>query len=248
MKKIACSSITFGRLKAEQDFAKALEDIKSSGYTGLQIEHRFLPKDLLRNAKRVKRLIDDSGLETVAVAVTLEPYTIRFTEEVDGKVGTLCLFENDYDKALRKAKNIAKLSKNLGVTLAVHPHVQSDIETIQGVEGVLEKCKEYSPKLVFDSAHFTALGWDLSNFIKRFHQYISVVHIKDLRALVSPDKLDLDKDFVDVGDGVVDFKKLLTSLEEAKYDGWLIVEVDSPGGNETASESIAKNYESLSRY
>jgi sugar phosphate isomerase/epimerase len=243
--KLACSSITFGKLKKESDCARMLQEIKDAGYEALQIEHRFLPSSLIRNPRRVAELIHDAGLKSVAVAVTSDPYTIRFTKEVDGKVGTLCLFEGDKKRALDQARNIAKLAHEFGVVLAIHPHIQSDVETLQDVELFLNYCRRYAPKLVFDTAHFTALGWDLSNFIARFHEYIAVVHLKDLKELKSPNDVNFRKDFVDVGDGIVDFGKAISSLKKEKFEGWLVVEIDY-AKEKGVSKSITKNYERLS--
>jgi sugar phosphate isomerase/epimerase len=246
MMKIACSSITFGELDKEEECVEMLREIKNAGYGALQIEHRFLPPDLRRNPHRVAQLISDAGLKSIAVAVTVDPFTYRFTKDVDGKVGTLCLFEKDQKKALNQALKSSKLARTLGVVNAIHPHIQSDVETIQGIEQMLDYCKDYSPKLVFDTAHFTALGWDLSNFIARFHRYIAVAHVKDLKELKSPNKINFHKDFVDIGDGIVDIRKAISTLIEAKFNGWLVVEVDYPQ-EDTVAKSIRKNYERLSR-
>jgi sugar phosphate isomerase/epimerase len=245
--KLACSSITFGELDKESEVVQMLLDIKEAGYDALQIEHRFLPKSLRRDPQRVAKLVRDTGIRSVAVAVTTDPYTVRFTKEVDGKVGTLCLFEKNAKRALNQALKIAKVSRGSGVTLAIHPHIQSDVQTIQEVEKMLDYCKAYSPKLVFDTAHFTALGWDLHNFIARFHNFIAVAHIKDLKRLRSPDKISYRHDFLDVGDGIIDFKRVISSLKEFTFRGWLIVEIDYPQES-TAAKSIRKNYERLSRF
>jgi sugar phosphate isomerase/epimerase len=244
--KLACSSITFGELDKESECIQMLRDIKNAGYEALQIEHRFLPKSLRKDPLRVAELVSDAGLKSVAVAVTTNPYTVRFTKEVDGKVGTLCLFEKEKRRALSQALKIAKLSRKAGVALAIHPHIQSDVQTIQEVEMMLAHCKEYSPKLVFDTAHFTALGWDLHNFIARFHNSIAVAHIKDLRTLKSPDRISFLHDFIDVGDGIIDFRKVIYSLRQFRFRGWLVVEIDYPQ-EKTAVKSIRKNFERLSR-
>ena len=205
----------------------------------------MLPDSLKKNPQRVSELVSRAGLETVAVAVTFDPYTIKFTKEVNGKAGTLCAFDDSYEHAVDQVREIAKLCMSLGVTLAIHPHVRTKVETIQQVEDILDRCKNYSPTLVFDSAHFTALGWDLSNFIKRFGKFISVAHIKDLKELVSPKDLDYERDFVDIGDGVVDFPRFISELKKVPYKGWLIVEVDNPK-EKTVAASISKNYKRLS--
>jgi sugar phosphate isomerase/epimerase len=123
------------------------------------------------------------------------------------------------------------------------------VDTIQSVEEILV---ELSPKnertlsIVFDSAHFTALGWDLVNFVKLFHSKISIAHIKDLRKLMMPSKVNYARDFADIGDGVVDFDRLINAFKEVGFDRWLVVEVDHPPLR-TPSQSARRNYDRLSR-
>ncbi|MGI0078108.1 MAG: sugar phosphate isomerase/epimerase family protein [Nitrososphaerales archaeon] len=232
-------------MKSERKFVKILSVISESGYEGLQIEYDLLPDSLLREPKRVSSLIGDASLETVAVAITANPYNIHFTSEINGKVGTLCLFEKSFKEATRETQKLLRVCAKLGVKLAVHPHVRSNVETIQQVEDILASCDDRNLSLVFDSAHFTALGWDLTNFLERFHENISVVHIKDLRRLKSPSTINYNRDFVDIGDGIIDFDRLINSFKKIGYDGWLIMEVDH-SQQANPAVSVKKNYDRLS--
>ena len=66
------------------------------------------------------------------------------------------------------------------------------------------------------------------------------------RAHVDPAKIDYDKDFVDLGEGVVDFKAVMKALKDIKYKGWLMVEVDFPH-KESMAESAKTNYKYLQK-
>ncbi len=245
--QLACSTLTFGKTKTEKDFTDALDAVKSAGYRGVQIERDLLPDSLLQRPKEVRQLVTSAGLRTVAVAVTSDPYDIRFTDEVDGRIGTLCLFEKSFEEAARQIRKLLRLSSKHGVNLAVHPHVRSNVETIQSVEEILNLAPDDpNLSLVFDSAHFTALGWDIINFLRRFHTYVSIAHIKDLKRLKSPSKIDYDRDFADIGDGIVDFKELMKEFKRIRFSGWLVVEVDHPQLR-TPAASARRNYEKLSR-
>lgn len=245
--KLACSTLTFGKIGTREEFVQVLNMMKGAGYGGVQIERNLLPDLLLRRPKLVKQLVTDARLKTIAVAVTTDPYDIQFTAKVDGKIGTLCLFERDFESAAIKTKKLLKLSSKLNVNLAVHPHIRSNVDTIQSVEEILNVAdKNPNFSLVFDSAHFTALGWDLSIFLERFHKNISIAHIKDLKRLMSPSKVDYDRDFADIGDGAVDFRKLIREFKRVHFNGWLVVEVDHPQLR-SPSESAKVNFKRLSK-
>jgi sugar phosphate isomerase/epimerase len=245
--RLGCSTLTFGKTKTEKDFVGVLRSISDAGYTGVQIEHKLLPDNLQHKPKVVKDLVRSEGLETVAVAVTTDPYDVHFTNEAGSKIGTLCLFEGNFQIARRKTRRLLKLCATLGVNLAVHPHVRSNVDTIQSIEEILALSpkNEGTLSLVFDSAHFTALGWDLVNFLKLFRRKISISHIKDLRKLMMPSKVNYTRDFADIGDGVVDFDSLIKAFKEVGFDKWLVVEVDHPPLR-TPSQSARRNYDRLS--
>lgn len=245
--QLACSTLTFGKNKNEESFNSTLESIKSAGYRGVQLERDLLPDSLLRKPERVREIVRDIGLETVAVAVTSDPYDVRFTGEVDGKVGTLCLFERNFVVAENKTRRLLELASKVRVNLAIHPHIRSNVDTIQSVEKLLDRFgKSHYFSLVFDSAHFIALGWNIKNFLERFHSKISVAHIKDLKGLKNTSKINYHRDFVDLGDGIVDFTDLIRDLKQVGFSGWLIMEVDHPQLR-TPKESVRRNYEILSK-
>lgn len=248
--KLACSNLIFGRLPTEESFLRCLSIISAAGYAGTQIEYDKLPVSLRRHPEKVKRAASDSGLELVAVAVTLDPKSVRFTSEVESTVGTLCLFERDSKKALAGTIRLARQASKLGVNVALHPHVKSNIQSLSDIDRFFEACKTNPsdrnfPSLVFDTAHFTSLGIDMANYAKRYRDRISIAHLKDLRELGPPDRLDYERDFLDIGDGIVDFKSALSVLSSIGYDGWLVVEIDHPHGGGVEG-SVRKNYERIS--
>ena len=63
---------------------------------------------------------------------------------------------------------------------------------------------------------------------------------------MDPAKIDYDKDFVDLGEGVVDMPAVARALNKAKYKGWIMVEVDFPHKGSMA-ESAKKNYKYLQK-
>jgi sugar phosphate isomerase/epimerase len=244
MNSIAWSTISFVQLRTPKNFVGTLDAIKDASYAGVAIEYPLLSPSLKENPREVAKLVKAARLELVAVAVSLSPATVRFAQKVDGKLGTLCLFEKGFDVAVAKSRKLLKISSELGITIALHPHVRSNVESSSQVSEFLNRCKPFSPTICFDSAHFPALGIDVENFVRRFAGKISVAHLKDLREAKPAPDIVYEKDFVDIGDGVVDFRKTLSALKKSYYSGWLIVEVDYPQ-EETAAVSVKKNYERL---
>ncbi len=213
----------------------------------MQIEYDLLPISLKRSPEKVLEQVKKRDLEIVAVAVTFEKDTAYFSEKVGGKIGTLCLFEKNFETAAAKTKELSKLYAGFhNVILSAQPHVRSNVESIEQTKKLLEYCAPYEPTLTFDTAHLTALGVDLEKFIDIFGKKISMVHLKDLKGMKDIRQIDFNKDFVDISDGIVDFPKTLKALKKSGYDGWLVVEVDAPQES-TVFASIRKNFERLSK-
>ena len=159
-------------------------------------------------------------------------------KKMGAESGWLCLFEKDDKAAAAVARRLTRAFGAKGMKVAVHPHVRSSAENLKQLDALLKASRA---GICFDSAHLEALGIDLPKFIRKYKNRIVLAHIKDLRAHVDPAKIDYDKEFVDLGEGVVDFKAVMKALKDIKYRGWLMVEVDFPH-KESMADSAKRNY------
>jgi sugar phosphate isomerase/epimerase len=159
-------------------------------------------------------------------------------------IGWLCLFERDMDAAIEKTKKLAAACGKVGVDVSLHPHVKSNLLTVEDMDRVIKACAPDRVSVTVDTAHLTALDIDIPKFITRYKSKISLVHFKDLRVKKPQHEIDYSKDFVDLGDGVADFKGALKMLRAIGYAGAIVVEVDNPpeGGVELSAK---KNYDVL---
>jgi sugar phosphate isomerase/epimerase len=242
--KISCAALGWGDIKSEKQFIEILGSIKDAGYTGVGIEYAVMPEVLKKNPAKVKSLAKKAGLEVVSMALN---ETTSDMADVASKMGAesgwLCLFEKDDKAAAEVAKRLTLAFGKKGMKVAVHPHVRSSAENLKQLDALL---KASNADICFDSAHLEALRIDLPGFIRKYKDKIVLVHIKDLRAHVDPAKIDYDNDFVDLGEGVVDFKAVARALKDIEYDGWLMVEVDFPH-KESMAESAKTNYKYLQK-
>ena len=74
------------------------------------------------------------------------------------------------------------------------------------------------------------MGIDQRQFIEKYHDNIALVHLKDLRKKVPKSRISFTKDFVNIGNGIVDFTRVIASLREVKYKGPLMLELDAAIG------------------
>ncbi|MDA4137013.1 MAG: sugar phosphate isomerase/epimerase [Thaumarchaeota archaeon] len=241
---LSCSTITWGELKDQKDLESSLASIKRLGYSDAGIEYPMLPASLKKNPTKGGELVRRSGLTVAAVAIDTSPFMAKLVKGFGSSVGWLCLFERDIDIAIEKTKKLAEVCGKAGVNVSLHPHVQSNLLTVEDLDRVIKACAPNPTSVCVDTAHLTALDIDIPKFIARYKSKISLVHLKDLRVKKPQEKVDYSKDFVDLGDGVADLKGTIKALRAAKYTGAVMVEVDYPQ-DVTVERSAKKNYDVL---
>jgi sugar phosphate isomerase/epimerase len=239
MMKLSCAALGWGNITTEKEFSAILAQIKEAGYAGVGIEYDVIPDSLKKNPAKVKALAKKAGLEVVSMALNkTTPDMADVAKAMGAESAWLCLFEKDDKTAADVTKKLVKAFKKNKMKVAVHPHVRSNAENLKQLDALL---KATDADICFDSAHLEALRIDLSKFIKKYGDRIALVHLKDLRGHIDPAKIDYDKDFVDLGEGVCDLKAVAKALKDIDYDGWLMVEVDFPHKDDMA-EASRKNY------
>lgn len=200
----------------------------------------MLGKDPSKCAKLAKK----HGLSVSAVSMDTAPEMGRIIRGLGARLGWLCLFEKDSDVATEKTKKVVAACAKLGVEVSLHPHVRSNMETTEQIDKIIKACEPNRTTVCFDTAHLTALGINLEKFVGRYASRISLVHLKDLKKMRSIQQIDYSKDFVDLGDGIVDIRGAMKALRKMDYSGAVMVEVDSPQ-NGTVEASVRKNFEVL---
>jgi inosose dehydratase len=119
---------------------------------------------------------------------------------------------------------------------AFHAHVGTYVETEGELEELLSRVDASLVGVCIDSGHLAYAGADPVAITKRHRARVKHVHLKDVdeRTLAQArrDKLSFreavgKRIFVPLGTGMVDLPSMLHELEEASFDGWLVVEQDT---------------------
>lgn len=245
--KLSCSAIAWGQFKDTGSFKRSLRTLKDVGYEGVGIEYNLLPPELMKNTAEIKRLAESAGLEVPSMAVNENNVgQAAAAAKMGAESAWLCLFEKDAKAAAQLTKTLLLAFEEKGLKLAIHPHVRSNVESEAQLDALIRACAPHKVDVCFDSAHQEDLGFDLPAFIKKYKERLALVHLKDLRDHVDPQKVDYDHDFVDLGDGVVDFAGVFGALKEIRFRGWLMVEVDF-AHDTTVEESVEKNFDYIQR-
>ena len=145
-------------------------------------------------------------------------------------------FISDEQRA-RYAERVTAFAKHTlshGVRLAYHHHMGAYVQAPEDVDDLMSRVGD-EVGLLFDSGHMTFAGGDAVAMLKKHVGRVCHVHCKDVRPAVLRLAYNRNWSFLEAvingaftvpGDGVVDFRALLTLLRDYDYRGWLVVEAE----------------------
>ncbi len=143
-----------------------------------------------------------------------------------------------------------------GLKTVFHHHCAGYIETPNEIVKLLELTDPRILGLVFDTGHYTygSGGADAVAALDRFRERIWYIHLKDCHPGIAArartegwDYFDALRHgiFCELGQGSVDFPRLLRRLAEWNYRGYMLVEQDVLPGMGSPKESARRNREYL---
>ncbi|ADB36503.1 sugar phosphate isomerase/epimerase family protein [Spirosoma linguale] len=261
--KIAYSAITWGG-----NDAQAITDLSALGYRGIQLRaNAFGPYKA--KPSELKALLDQHHLAlamfssgNVEIDPAKEQSTVdmhvahaSFVKALGGSAIQLTnsarpkdrLPTTDELKRLAAVMNeIGKQTADLGVQATYHNHMHQLGETPEEVDVIIQAMNPKFVKLELDIAHYKQGGGEPEKAVKQYKDIIYALHLKDTMSPL-PDKPDNPKayKFVELGRGNVNVPAVFKALEEIKFKGWGIIELDGvPEKDKTAAQcaQINKDY------
>ena len=134
---------------------------------------------------------------------------------------------------MNRLGRIAK--EEYGVALTFHHHMGTVVQNPDEVERMMEGTDPEYVSLLYDSGHFAYCGADPLEMVRKYAGRIKHVHLKDIRPEIVEQVRREDRSFLDgvrmgaftiPGDGCIDFEPIFRVLEEAGYEGYLLVEAE----------------------
>jgi inosose dehydratase len=206
-----------------------------SSFVPLPLEDAAARERSVEAALRVGRLLATQGVGELIIADDEDPARAARAGRVpaDGSAGWT---EAQWREAVATLHAAARaLRDQLGLRVVVHHHAGTFLETPDEVDRLLARTDPDLVNLLLDTGHSTFGGDDAVDVVRRHGGRIRYVHLKDVRAdemaRVRGEDVPMSEAwargvFCPLGDGVVDFPRLVESLRGRGYAGWLIVEQD----------------------
>ncbi len=159
-----------------------------------------------------------------------------------------------YVKGIHRVANAVRAET--GLRTALHPHGSTFVETPAEIDEFLRRTDPEKVGIVFDTGHYMLGGGDPVEGVKKYGERIQLMHFKDFNPAVVEQAKENGWNykemigagvFCELGTGAVDFPKVLETLHEVGYDGWIVVEQDVLPGMGSPAENAERNRAYLGR-
>ena len=260
--KFGYAAITWGG-----NDVKAIEDVSAVGFKGIQLRAPILQQYGDKPAA-LRELLEKHRLTMVALssgnvridpaveAEELQKHTrhAQFVRDVGGLYLQVTderpkrtVTSEDYRRMGKLLTEIGKRSADLGIPLGYHNHMNNLGERPEEVAAVLDAGDPRYLKLELDTAHYQQAGGDPVTAVHEYRDRLLFLHIKDLESPVPGAAGDASRSyrFVELGRGKVNLQGVFKALDEIRFKGWAVVELDrvpDPARTPKESASIARAY------
>ena len=169
------------------------------------------------------------------IGVSEQSYSIQGKMEEPVWEGKYVMNEEEWKLLADGLNKLGKIAKNKGMTLTFHHHMGTVVQTEEEIDRFMELVDPDLVYLLFDSGHLSFAGIDPEKVLKKYVNRVKHVHLKDIRReMVEKSREERwsflrgvrEGVFTVPGDGDVDFGPIFRILEEAAYEGWVVVEAE----------------------
>ena len=167
-------------------------------------------------------------------ARTLGCRRVKFTGAARGTEGGL-------ESVIATLKEIAPAAESMDVLVLVENHARNNIETIEDYERIFAAVPSRHVGMCLDMGHFDGANVDNFEVVRRFHDRILHVDLKDT------ERKGIHK-VVNYGRGVTDFHGIVRAVLERGYTGYLCIEQAPPLDSTTLVADLTRARGLFERY
>lgn len=228
------------------DVKGTLKKVSDIGYKNLELAGYADGKFYGFSPVEFKKIVSDLGMEIISshAAVESKGITIESAKLMADSHAAMgvkyCIqpWVNDEDRTIEKYKKmigdwnkVGKIMKGVGIKFGYHNH-NFEFKTVNGIVPYYDIFMPEMDKdlitMELDLFWASKAGQDPIAMFKKYPGRFELLHFKDMHTKQAPFFDVIKDDVCSVGEGVIDFKKILTAKETAGMK-YLFVEDDNQG-------------------
>lgn len=213
---------------------------------------RQLASDSATEIDRICSFLQAGGANVLNISAKILPERTAVVARVD-RFPETWWSDDDWAQVPRTLAEIHEVTSARGVTVAVHQHVATHIESAAEVVRLVDAVAGTPIRLCLDTGHMLLGGADPIALLREHGDRVVHVHAKDVDGAVMRRVRAGEIDYfaatgqglyADLGTGVVDWTGMRDGLAAVAYAGWVVAEQDRllvPGAREPY-EANRRNY------
>jgi inosose dehydratase len=154
---------------------------------------------------------------------------------------------DDFKQMAETMNRAGEIARAAGIDATMHPHWGTAAESRIEIEILLDLLEPALVGFAPDTGQIAKGGADPFPIIERWAERVRYVHLKDLsrewaalRRAGTP--LRSPEGYAELGQGVLDFRRLLPTLEGLNYAGWLMAELDEAKRPAREAAALSRQY------
>ncbi|PLS33986.1 myo-inosose-2 dehydratase [Carnobacterium maltaromaticum] len=143
--------------------------------------------------------------------------------------------DEEWVKLTEGLEALGELAHEKDMEIVYHHHMGTGVQTTADIDRLMKETDPTKVSLLFDTGHLVFSGENPLQIYKDYQDRIKHIHFKDIRDTVTQEVKAENNSFLSAvkqgaftvpGDGVIDFKPIMSEIEKANYTGWIVVEAE----------------------
>ena len=261
---IAWTEDDMPEMGAENSFLQTISEIALTGYVGTEIGCQYPRDPAILNKEFGRRgisaitawistylneqplwwneraFVDHMNfLKSIgATVINTSDQSFSIQHQWNTPLGNKKVLNDDEWEVLTKGLNhLGKIAYDSGMKIVYHHHMTTTVQTTAEIDRMLAMTDPKYVSMIYDTGHLTFSGEDPIEILKKHHDRIGHVHLKNVRKPAMDKCYAENKSFLrSIPEGVftvpgdpegcVDFPTVFKLLDEYNYEGWLVVEAE----------------------
>lgn len=143
--------------------------------------------------------------------------------------------EDEWQLLTSGLETLGDIAAEKKMEIVYHHHMGTGVQTTEEIDRLMAETNPEKVSLLFDTGHLVFSGEDPMAIYEKHQNRIKHIHFKDIREEVARQVVETKISFLEAvklgvftvsGDGMIDFKPIVSAIDASGYKGWVVVEAE----------------------